>query len=162
DNLIRAADLIEMVAARLLSLERPELHSPPEYYALQLWLRRLPEATLDQRPLLNMALAISMIFTLIVDMQPMSSSVLSAVEQRLVRAERGIRAVGETGRLGLLYAFHALLFRERGEIVTAVDRARAALELLPPAELNWRSICISTLGLGEETFGHLDNAAQRF
>src|SRR5262249_28984082 len=64
DNLIRAADLIEMVAARLLSLERPELHSPPEYYALQLWLRRLPEATLDQRPLLNMALAISMIFTL--------------------------------------------------------------------------------------------------
>src|SRR5262249_28959870 len=80
----------------------------------------------------------------------------------LVNAEHEFRAIGETGRLGQLCAFRALVFREHGEIVTAVSWARSALELLPPAQLNWRSICIGTLGLGEETFGHLDSAAERF
>src|SRR5262249_18253581 len=162
NNMLHAADLIEMIVERLLSLERPEMHGPPEFYTLQRWLTQLPQAMLDQRPLLNMALAITTIFTLIVDMRPMSSSVLSEVEQLLLKAEHGIRAVGETGHLGQLYAFRALLLRESGDIVTAVGWAKAALELLPPTELNWRSICICTLGLGEEMFGHLDGATKRF
>jgi LuxR family maltose regulon positive regulatory protein len=162
DNIPRAAELIAQVAEAQFSFAGTVMHGPPEFYTLQLWLNRLPSATRDEQPLLNMALAIAMIFTNIVEMQPTNSTTVNDVERLLVKAESGFIARGETGRLGQLYAFRALVFRERGEIINAVGRAKTALDLLSLTDLNWRGICISTLGLGEENAGHLAAAAARF
>ncbi len=105
---------------------------PLRPYILQVWLTRLPQTTLDEYPLLNMALAIAMIFTNVVEMKPISISMVSQVNLLLVKAERGFKAAGETGHLGQSYAFRALLFRLQGEVMAGVSRARAALDLLPP------------------------------
>src|SRR5262249_57931668 len=78
------------------------------------------------------------------------------------QAERGFRAVGETGQLGLVFTFRSLMVRERGEIAAAVRWARAALEALPPAELNWRSMCIGALAMGEHVAGRLRDASTLF
>ncbi|MBA3943528.1 MAG: hypothetical protein H0X37_03080 [Herpetosiphonaceae bacterium] len=162
DNSQRAVDLIELVVGPQFSLERPELHGPPEFYTLQSWLTRLPQGVMDERPLFNLALAIAMLFSHIVKMRPATGIVGDEIERLLIKALHGFSVAGETDRLGQVFAFRALLFRERSEIAAAVDCARVALEALPPHELNWRSICVGTLGLGEQGAGHLYRAGARF
>lgn len=158
----RATDLVESVAERQFSFERPEMQGPLEFYTMQRWLYRLPPTIMDQRPLLSLALAITIQFNFFVGMQPLTSTASSEIEQWMDKAERGFKAAGKTGRLGQVFAFRALLLRERGEIAASVKWARAALEALPPQELTWRSMCVGNVGIGESTLGHLGNAAERF
>jgi LuxR family maltose regulon positive regulatory protein len=162
DDPRRAADLIELVAGRQFNLERPETHGPPEFYTLQNWLARLPQPLLDERPLLALTLAVTILFTAFLEMQPLSGGVSGEIERLLGQAERGFRAAGETDQLGLLFTFRSLMLRERGEIAAAVRWARVALEALPPAELNWRSMCIGTLAMGEHVAGRLRDASTLF
>lgn len=158
----RAAGLIVRQVEPQFSLERPAIHGPPEFYTLQGWLSRLPPAVFDAHPLLNLALASALLFTAIVEMRPVSDAINAEIERLLARAERGFGDAGERGRLGQVFSFRALLLRERGAIAAALDWARAALDALPPAELNWRSICVATLGLGEQYAGRLAAAAALF
>jgi LuxR family maltose regulon positive regulatory protein len=158
----RAADLIELVAGRQFTLEGPETSGPPEFHTLHTWIARLPSPILEERPLLNLALAVAILFTTIMGMQSLNGGVSSEIEHLFGRAERGFRAAGDTGRLGLVFAFRALMVRERGEIAAAVSWARAALDALPPAELNWRSTCIGTLALGESVAGRQRAASTLF
>jgi LuxR family maltose regulon positive regulatory protein len=162
DDPRRVASLIELVAGRQFSLERQFLHGPPEFYTLQNWLARLPQPMLDERPLLNLTLAVAILFTAMLEMQPLLSDVSGEIERLLGRAERGFRAAGETGQLGQVFTFRSLMLRDRGEIAAAVRWAKAALEALPPAELNWRSVCISTLAVGEQVAGRLRGASTLF
>jgi LuxR family maltose regulon positive regulatory protein len=159
DDPRRAADLIALLAGRQLSLDHPEMHGPLEFYTLQNWIVRLPQPLLDERPLLNLTSAVAILFTAIVDMQPLSSGVSGEIERLLARAEQGFRAAGTTGLLGLVFTFRSLMIRERGEIAAAVRWARAAIEALPPAELNWRSVCIGALAMGEHVTGRLRDAS---
>ncbi|KPV49501.1 hypothetical protein SE17_32265, partial [Kouleothrix aurantiaca] len=158
----RAASLIEAVVAPQFSIERPNMHGPPEFHSLQSWLRQLPPATLGAHPLLNLALAVAMLFTAIVEMQPIDWATYATIEQLLNRAERDFCASGDTDRQGQIHAFRALMFRQRGEVAAAVGWAKAALDLLHPQELNWRSVCIGGLAMGEQYAGALGKASALF
>jgi LuxR family maltose regulon positive regulatory protein len=161
-DLQRAADLLEVAVGPQFLLERPVLNGPPEFYTLQRWLTRLPRGMLNERPLLNLALAVAMLFISIVDMQPAGGSTDGEIEQLFAQAERGFKIAGETGRLGQVFTFRALLLRERGEVAAAVGWSQAALEVLPPLELSLRSICLGVVGVGEQSAGSLSRAVALF
>ena len=158
----RAAELIEIVAKPQFSNELTNMHGPPEFHSLQHWLTQLPTATLDAHPLLNLALAVAILFTSFVEMQPIDWASYATIEQLLNKAERAFRASGNTDRQGQIHAFRALMFRQRGEFAAAVGWAKAALALLQPEELNWRSVCIGGLAMGEQYAGALGNACALF
>lgn len=158
----RAASLIETVVAPQFSIERPNMHGPPEFHSLQGWLTQLPPATLETHPLLSLALAVAMLFTYIVEMQPIDWAAYATIEQLLNRAERDFRARSDTDRQGQIHAFRALMYRQRGEIAAAVGWANAALDLLQPQELNWRSVCIGGLAIGEQYAGAPGKASALF
>lgn len=150
----RAADLIEQVARRQFTLDHPAPQSLPEFYTLYHWLVRLPASIRDERPLLNLTLAVAS------TMQPHSE--VSDAEHLLALAEQGFRAADELGQLGLVDTFRSLMARERGNIAAAVRWARTALELLPSTAWNWRSMCIGTLAVGAYGIGRLADAGALF
>lgn len=162
DNLECAADLIETLVGHNMTFSRPELPRLPEFYTMQRWLTQLPKTMMDARPKLNFTMAMALLFSYMVDMEPPASIAGSEIERLLDKAEKGFQAAGQSDLLGQVFALRALIIRERGDVEGGVRWAEAALEQLSEHELGWRNICLSTIGGGEQVAGHMSKAIELF
>jgi LuxR family maltose regulon positive regulatory protein len=82
------------------------------------------------------------------------------IETFLQMAEEGWRAEGNMARLGEVFAFRALLSRQKGVTGEAVNYANLALAWLPEKELAWRSVALNVKGTESLLAGHPDIAEQ--
>ena len=133
----RAATLIEQ------SIEEytfpGEIHEP---HTLHRWLEQFPTIMLEQRPILCLSYATTLLF-LSISWLP-DALTLRRLEKLLQRAEDCFRGENDLPRLGELFAFRALFALRQGNAQSAIIHARQALGWLPQTQHIWRglSLCI--------------------
>jgi LuxR family maltose regulon positive regulatory protein len=152
-DMTRAAGLIERMSGRQPLPEMQELHT------LRRWLEQIPDAVLWQHPALCLTYATALLFISLGDRS--APPTMAQLDAALQVAEQGLRAAGDTPRLGAVFACWALVARPQGEPVQAVAWARQALAQLPAEALAWRSISVNIEGLEAHRAGQLDVARQR-
>jgi LuxR family maltose regulon positive regulatory protein len=131
----RAADLIEEIAE--IDWDRAR-----ESRLLQ-WFKKLPDESIDANPKLCIFYARELFKSGLMDD---AEKKLHAAEQMLVStSSRGLRKEGLLGRIAVIRAYIAT---RAGELSSTITYARQALKLLPPSDLNWRSVAATTLGMG--------------
>ncbi|GHO80554.1 HTH-type transcriptional regulator MalT [Ktedonobacter sp. SOSP1-85] len=120
----RASSLIER------SIERQtfpgEIQEPHTLYR---WLEQLPDAHLEQQPVLCLSYATTLLFRS-PSWLPDTATQLS-IEKLLLRAEQGFHVANQQAKLGELYAFRALLALRQGDMPAATHYAKQALDWLP-------------------------------
>ena len=159
----RAADLlVQLTSAAQLDLGNVQILTHSEFHSLRRWLEQLPEAALDRRPSLLIGYATALLFAALVDQLPVPPATLAQIERLLERAEAAFSLPGGEARLGEVFAFRAMLTRQRGALGEAERWARRALVLLPPADLSWRSVALGALGLGALARGAFAEAIAAF
>lgn len=166
-----AVALIEQILARTghFILNPQAFLITQGFHTLRRWLEQLPEALVHQRPLLCLGYASSLLLVSVGEqfqpspVAPADISVLMAkIEEMLRLAERGFRLVNDTQGLGAVFAFCALLTRERGETSQAVSYAERALTCLAEDDLGWRSTAFNVIGMGRLLDGELAEARKIF
>jgi LuxR family transcriptional regulator, maltose regulon positive regulatory protein len=141
------AQLIEAyVGPNLFILGMTTFSTMQEFHTLHHWLKSLPETLLLHNPTLCMIYAATELMMFITQ-QPIYESLMH-IERVLRDAEDGWRQQGNTAHLGEVFAFRALIARERGAIREAVTWADQALIWLPDESTAWRSVVISVRGVG--------------
>ena len=160
----RAAALVELAALEMLGSGRED--------TLFGWLEALPDELVATRPVLSVYYA----FTLF------GRGGFEAVDARLQDAERWLDTTAETdeqggassvdmvvvdqvafrslpGTIAVARAYHAGAL---GEVLSASDQARRALELLPEDDHLWRGAAAALLGIAYWTLGDLEAAHRSF
>ncbi len=144
----RAAALLERI------VDSQPIIDPYEPHTMRRWLDRLPENVLHQHPLL--CFSAGMVLLRSTD-QP-RAAILGQVEAFADIAEQGWRAVGDTIRLGELFAARALMSLWQGRIDLAIGWSQQALPLLPTTDRFWRGTCLGFIGRSQIDAGQLDVA----
>lgn len=133
---MRAATLIER------SIEEHtfpgEIHEP---HTLHHWLKQLPETILEQRPVLCLSEASTLLF--LSDSWLPDASTLHSIEKRLQSAEQRFLGENNLPKLGELFAFRSLLALRQGDISNAIRSAKQALDALPQTQKIWRGLSLS-------------------
>jgi len=142
-----AAQLIERyVGPELFVLGMNNFSSIQEYYTLHEWLKKLPEALIQRRPELCLIFAATKLMSMAAQRSAFES--IEHIERLLRDAEDGWRRLGDMARLGEVFAFRALIARERGAIRAAITWADQALAWLPGEASAWRGVAIGVQGIG--------------
>jgi LuxR family transcriptional regulator, maltose regulon positive regulatory protein len=144
----RVAGLIERL------IETQYIHEVNEFHTLHRWLKKLPETTLRQHPMLCFGYATTLSF-IFAPTRP-TPEALTQLEELLDMAEQGWRREGNTPRLGEVFALRALAARQRGERLQSLTWARQALASLSTEDLPWRSVSLNVVGTEELLSGRLD------
>jgi LuxR family maltose regulon positive regulatory protein len=152
----RAASLIE----RFIESQRSNASIIADLYGLHRWLQRLPEAELERRPDLCVQYAMTLLFILME--RPYFTPGKERIYHLLQVAEQRWRDANNIAKLAEIFAFRALLARQDGKTLQSVTWARQALAWLPGEDRTWRSIALTTVGIGEILDGSLDKARQCF
>jgi LuxR family transcriptional regulator, maltose regulon positive regulatory protein len=156
-DLERAAELIErLISNPQFSFATQLFSEATEWHTLRLWLDQLPDPLLRQYPLLCLNYAIALLLVLMAGRS--HGPTVARVETTLQMAEDGFRAIGNTAKLGEVFAFRSIIVKQRGEIDASVAWARQALACLPAEEMAWRGASLSSIGTGEHFAGRLDVA----
>ncbi|HKD75036.1 MAG TPA: hypothetical protein VKB76_06050, partial [Ktedonobacterales bacterium] len=143
----RAAHLIERyVGPELFILGMNNFSSMQEFYTLHNWLDKLPEALIQRSPALSLIFAATKLVSMAV--QRSAYAALERIERLLRDAEDGWRHLGDTARLGEVFAFRSLIARERGAMREAITWADQALAWLPQEASAWRGVAVSMQGIG--------------
>jgi LuxR family maltose regulon positive regulatory protein len=127
-----------------------------ELHTLMRWLEQLPQEVLQSRPVLSMAYAIALLFTVDRSDPATRTYVLAPLEV----AERYWQAEGNRPKLGEALAFRSLDALWQGDLPQAFAAARQSLELLPEQEMFWRGTSILTAAMGDLLAGKPDVARQ--
>ncbi len=159
----QAVNLIEAIC------EQENLYEP---HTLLRWLQQLPEAVFPLHPTLSFFNALALLFTQVNTPLTLikTEKMKDRTEEMLQNAEAGWRESGNLSRLGDLFAFRALITWQLGQIGSAAEYARRALELLPVPQnrqehtylqdMQWRSVCLAVLGMEAAGERGLDEARQ--
>lgn len=139
------------------------------FHTLRRWLEQVPAMLVHQRPLLCLGYATALLLVCVVEQfQPSPvlkaevSALMTKMEEMLHLAEHGFRVASDTQGLGAVFAFYALLTRERGAIQPAVAYAEQALGYLAKDELEWRGTALNVIGMGKLLNGELAEARKIF
>ena len=146
----RAATVITRMVEQQRGLQNIDMHT------LRRWLEILPGAVLNTHPALCMAYAVALLFVT-QPAQP-SPTIRTQIDQALDAADTGFRSAENMPKLGEVFAFRALLARQRDDIPYADECAMQALDWLPPDEISWRSWSLATLGSTALYAGNLTTA----
>jgi LuxR family maltose regulon positive regulatory protein len=111
-----------------------------EYHTLRRWLGSMPDTVFRARPDLSFLYAQAIFLT-----SPAESERFSLVEEPLRFAEQGYHDVANQAGLASVRAARALLTFLQGDFPDGFDLAREALPLLPPADRQWRGLCLHIL-----------------
>jgi LuxR family maltose regulon positive regulatory protein len=150
-------------AATLIARSIEEHTFPDEIYephTLQNWLAQLPETLLQQRPILCLSYATTMLLQS-TSWQP-DAPTLPLLDKLLDMAENGFRAENNLPKLGELFAFRSLLALRKGNTQLAISAAEQALTWLPQAQRLWRGLSLSVVGEKWRQIGHLQQARAAF
>jgi LuxR family maltose regulon positive regulatory protein len=139
-----------------------------ELHTLLRWMKQLPETLFPLHPTLCFHFALALFFTQAnTPLGPLKGETMTQrMEEMLQMAERGWRESGNVSRLGELFAFRTLVNWQVGDLGSAVEHAHEALELLPITQgrisqvMQWRSVCLSVLGMEAAGERGLDEARQ--
>jgi LuxR family transcriptional regulator, maltose regulon positive regulatory protein len=126
-----------------------------EYYTLRRWIERIPDTILALHPTLCQTVAVAILFT----SDRHAPNTASAIQKPLAMAEAAWAAEGNTGKLGELLAFRALVEYWQGNYTRLFETSEQALKLLPESQIEWRSILLLNLAMREWLAG--DTAAAR-
>jgi LuxR family transcriptional regulator, maltose regulon positive regulatory protein len=160
----RAASLVELAALEMLGSGRED--------TLFGWLEALPDELVGARPVLSVYYALMLL----------GRGGFEAVHARLQDAERWLDTTVETdeqgevssvdmvvvnqvafrslpGTIAVVRAYHAGAL---GEVLSASNHARRALELLPEDDHLWRGAAAALLGIAYWTLGDLEAAHRSF
>ncbi|GHO42307.1 LuxR C-terminal-related transcriptional regulator [Ktedonospora formicarum] len=119
-----------------------EIHEP---YTLRRWLEQLPEATLEQNPVLCLSYAITLLFQS-TSWQP-DPLTLPLIERLLNTAEHGFREESQLSKLGELFALRSLLALRKGDMQAAARDAEQALSwLVQTQQALWRGLSLCIIG----------------
>ena len=154
----RAAKLIKSF---IESKERSKVPTVPEWYVLNRWMGRLPEAELELHPDLCLQYALSLLFILMERAGGADEKEKERVNHLLQVAEQSWRDVNKTEKLAEVFAFRALMARQDGKMFQAVTWANQSLAWLPADNRTWRTLSLTVVGIGELVNGDL-NTAQRY
>jgi LuxR family maltose regulon positive regulatory protein len=149
----------EQQAASWIARAIAEHSFPGEIYAphtLRGWFEQLPDAVLEQHPLLCVSYAATLLFES-ASWRP-DVQQIHLLERLLSMAESRIRAATDLPGLGELRAFRALLALRQGDIPAAIRHAEQALERLPQAQYLWRGFALSIVAEKWSQLGHLQQA----
>ena len=143
-----AADLIEEIAEIDWDRARES--------RLLRWFKKLPDERIDVNPKLCIFYARELF----------KSGLLDDAEKKLLVAEQMLESsplhgLSKKGLLGRIAVIRAYMATRAGEISRTITFASQALNLLPPSDLNWRSVAATTLGMGYGS-GKLVEAQQAF
>ncbi|MBA3636590.1 MAG: tetratricopeptide repeat protein [Rubrobacteraceae bacterium] len=159
----RAAGLVELAALVMLGSSQETLYR---------WLMALPDEVVRARPVLSVYYAFALL----------GRGGFEAVDARLRDAERWLDTSAETserreapsvdmvvvdevafrslpGTIAVARAYHAGAL---GDVLSAANHARRALELLPEDDHLWRGAAASLLGIAYWTLGDLEAAHRSF
>ncbi len=120
------------------------------------WFKKLPDEQIDAHPKLCIFYARELF----------KSGYMDDAEKRLQAAEQTIESISDSdserdGLLGRIAVIRAYMLTRTGDLLRAVTFSKQALKLLPPEDLNWRSVAATTLGMGNIT-GTLAEQQQAF
>ncbi len=143
DEAIDAALAAQDYARTAILLKRfLEGHTIPgevqEPQTLLRWFKQLPEALLEQNPVLCLCYATTLLLQSAA-WSPNASS-LPFIEKLLSMAEHHCRAQHQFPRLGEIVAFRALFALRQGEMQVAATYAKQALDWLPQTQDIWRGL----------------------
>jgi LuxR family maltose regulon positive regulatory protein len=167
EDFARAADLIEVAL--------PAMHRSKQEATLLSWLKMLPDELVHSRPVLSVGHAWAFL----------ASGDLDAAEARLRDAERGMQKAVEQSNAskqapaaatGTVYAseaefrrlpasiavYRAAHAQAVGDVSSAVQYARRALDLVPEDDQLGRGAATALLGLASWASGDLETAYQTF
>ncbi|GHO47858.1 LuxR C-terminal-related transcriptional regulator [Ktedonospora formicarum] len=128
--------------------------------ALRRWLERLPEPLLHQHPALCLRYATTLLNIIVTAQTSVTATIFEHIHTLLDIAEEGWRRDQDTEGLGSVFAFRALLARQRGDLERGMDWARQALAYLPEEDMAWRHMCHIVVGIGAIFLGNLHDALQ--
>src|SRR2546430_11012629 len=106
-----------------------EIHEP---HTLHRWLEQLPEIILEQKPVLCLSYAITLLFRS-ASWLP-NALTLRSLEKLLQSAEDCFRVENHLPKLGELFAFRSLLALRQGDMQAATRYAKQALDWLPQTQ----------------------------
>ncbi|QBD76116.1 hypothetical protein EPA93_08880 [Ktedonosporobacter rubrisoli] len=154
-NFPRAASLIERLIEHVW---QDNALAQSEWYGLQSFLERLPQAELERSPKLCLSYAMTFLFKQMDT--PVAARGNKHIQFLLQAAEQQWRDANNTARLAEVFAFRALLAHQQGRILQAVTWARQALHWLPQDALTWRNLTLTTVVVGEVFDGNLTYALE--
>ena len=143
----RAAALMERM------IETGHLRS--EKHTLRRWIEQLPTDLLYTQPRLCFAYAIAILFT----SDRSAPETAAQLQQPLQMAEQHWLAEEDEAQLGQLRAFRCMVAFWQGDFGAAFAAARAALDLLPAHDVEWRGTSILNLGLAHLFAGKMHEAS---
>jgi LuxR family maltose regulon positive regulatory protein len=149
---VRAAGLIERF------IEPQLFHEAQMFYLLHRWLSHVPEAVLEQHPLLCVQYAAALLF--VSASSRLESKTVTQVEALLQLAEQGWQSIGHTPKRGSVYTIRAFITHQQGATTEAMAWAKQALTVLPAEDVMGRSLILGILGMTELRAGQLDLARQ--
>ncbi len=127
-----------------------------ELYSLQRWFERLPEEEVEHNPYLCLHYAMTLLFMQMEE--PSLSNRDERIRHLLSVAEQKWRNANAITELAEVFSFRSLLARQDGNLLQAVTWAKQALAWLPPESYTWRTIALTTVGIGEILDGQLTQA----
>jgi LuxR family maltose regulon positive regulatory protein len=130
-----------------------EIHEP---HTLQLWLEQLPETMLEQKPVLCLSYATTLLFQS-ASWQP-DTLTLPLLEKLLSMAEHCFHVENNLPKLGELFAFRSLLALRQGDMQAATRYAKQALDWLAPAQHTWRGLSLCIVAREWVEMGHFQQA----
>jgi len=157
-NLPFVAELVERTIGDQQFIFGSHYYEIHEFHTLRRWLEQLPAEIMRQHPALCLAYATALLF--IFALSHLTPTMMMQVETFLQMAAEGWRAEGNMARLGEVFAFRALLSRQKGVTGEAVNYANLALAWLPEKELAWRSVALNVKGTESLLAGQSDRAEQ--
>ena len=157
-NLPFVAELLERTIGDQQFIFGSHYYEIHEFHTIRRWLEQIPAEIMRQHPALCLAYATALLF--IFAMSHLTPTMMMQVETFLQMAAEGWRAEGNMARLGEVFAFRALLSRQKGVTGEAVNYANLALAWLPEKELAWRSVALNVKGTESLLAGHPDIAEQ--
>jgi LuxR family transcriptional regulator, maltose regulon positive regulatory protein len=125
-----------------------------ELHTLRRWIELLPEHVRNEHPSLCLAYAVALLFT----ENRRAPTTAALLQPPLLVAERHWRATDDRLMLGATLTFRAMVGWWQGELPQAFADARAALELLPEHDQEWRGPCLLQVAYETLLAGQVDAA----
>ncbi|MDQ2904143.1 MAG: hypothetical protein M3Y81_11385, partial [Chloroflexota bacterium] len=158
---VHVANLIEQFMERQRASQPAQyMQNPQEFHTLRRWLDALPIELIQQRPLLCLGQATTLLLVAILEQRPFAPSDIARMEEGFQLAQQGFRAQGDMLGLASALILHATIERHFGHITEAANAVRQALEYLPDQDVMWRSSGLGILGIEELFTGQVEKALQ--